>query len=185
VSATGRSDVRADRDLYLTPRWCTEVLLSRVRLTPVVVEPGCGQLAISRVLRDHGHHVTGLDTYPAASERGILTIERDWLKSDARTAPHDVVMNPPYRLAAEFIRKALEVSDGQVCALLRLNFLGSSRKRIDLVGPGSTLRRVIVVSKRPSFTGDGKTDACEYAWFVWSPDGSGTTIEVVPPEECR
>ena len=84
-------------------------------------------------------------------------------------------MNPPYRQAADFVRKALECSesDAKVCALLRLNFLGSSRKRIDLVGPGSCLKAVHVLSRRPSFTGDGKTDACEYAWFVWQKNYAG------------
>ena len=87
-------------------------------------------------------------------------------------------MNPPYRKAAEFIRQAIgeRSRGGKVAALLRLNFLGSSRKRIDLVGPGSCLRSVLVLSRRPSFTGDGRTDACEYAWFVWEVgyDGSAS-----------
>ena len=93
-------------------------------------------------------------------------------------------MNPPYKHAAEFIRAALHerVIGTKIAVLLRLNFLGSSRKRLDLVGPKAPLRSVIVMSKRPSFTGDGRTDACDYAWMVWEVGYTGdTTMRVLPP----
>ncbi len=37
-----------------------------------------------------------------------------------------------------------------------------------------TRTEVCVIPRRPSFTGDGKTDATEYAWFLWGTDRPGT-----------
>ena len=175
MSATGRGRERNPRDFYRTPAWCVEVLLEHEQLLPRVFDPSCGDGAILEVLQEAGHKVQGLDIDAASAMRasdalGAPVWVGDYL-SPGRTNPPfcDVVMNPPYRQAAEFIRKALERSGPRekVCALLRLNFLGSSRKRLDLVGAGSELRRVIVLSRRPSFTGDGRSDACEYAWFIF------------------
>lgn len=83
-----------------------------------------------------------------------------------------IVMNPPYSLALPFVAAALEVvrsQAGTVAALLRLGFL-ASRKRRDWWQ--SHPADVYVLSERPSFTGDGRTDATDYAWFVWR-EGAG------------
>jgi len=169
VSAAGRNPRGGQgRDFFETPAWCTEVLLSRVHLPHCVLDAGCGTLAIAKVLNNHGHAVNAYDTEPPPASPGICSRAGDFLVQDL-SDQSAVVMNPPYKMAAEFVRKALDAVEvgGVVCALLRLNFLGSSTKRIDLVGPDSALERVIVMARRPSFTGDGKTDATDYAWFVW------------------
>jgi hypothetical protein len=36
---------------------------------------------------------------------------------------------------------------------------------------------VLVLEKRPSFTGGG-TDGCEYAWFIWRKGRLGSTGKV-------
>lgn len=78
----------------------------------------------------------------------------------------DVIMtNPPFSLAQEFITKCLEdYKPRRTIMLLRLNFLASQkRKEFWQKYPPS---RIYVLSKRPSFTGNG-TDSQDYAWFVW------------------
>lgn len=192
MSATGRGRKRNPRDFYRTPAWCVEVLLEREDLLPQIYDPACGDGAILEVLQSHGHTVHGLDIHPpsalqASQSLGVPVWVGDYLDPDRVHPPHcDVVMNPPYKLAAEFVRAALERAQPRekICALLRLNFLGSSRKRIDLVGPGSCLRSVLVLSKRPSFTGDGRTDASDYAFFVWEAGHKGSAEVVVlnPPK---
>ena len=187
MSATNRGRERNPRDFYRTPAWCTEALLNYVELLPEVFDPCCGDGAILEVLKDEGHKVYGLELDAASAMEasqiiGAPVAVGDYLDEGRGHPPHcDVVMNPPYRQAADFIRTALDRSGPRqkVCALLRLNFLGSSRKRIDLVGVGSQLETVIVFSRRPSFTGDGKSDACEYAFFVFTKGYSGPTEVVV------
>ena len=175
MSATGRGRERNPRDFYRTPAWCVEALMEHEQLMPIVYDPACGDGAILQVLQGCFHTVHGLEIDARSALRASQSLDApigvgDYLDpSVAHPLRADVVMNPPYRMAAEFVRAALRRSEprAKVCALLRLNFLGSSRKRLDLVGPESELARVIVLPKRPSFTGDGKSDACEYAWFIW------------------
>lgn len=87
----------------------------------------------------------------------------------------DVILNPPYKDAETWVRKGIE--EAESCAvLLRLGFL-ASRKRRPLweKHPPS---RLVVLSKRPAFI-NGRTDACDYAWFIWerkSPVYTGVRI---------
>ena len=180
MSATGRGRERNARDFYRTPRWCVEALLECEPIAPPYFDPCCGDGAILEVLAEYGPSA-GLDIHePSAAlclSRGLGVGCGDYLAHDYSEIPRgSTVMNPPYRKAAEFIRQAISERSrgGKVAALLRLNFLGSSRKRIDLVGPGSCLRSVLVLSKRPSFTGDGRTDATEYCWMIWEVGYTGS-----------
>ena len=62
-----------------------------------------------------------------------------------------------------------------VAFLLRLGFLASvQRAEFWKQNPPT---RVIVLSKRPSFTGDGKTDRSEYAFFVWEKGAERKPVE--------
>lgn len=91
-----------------------------------------------------------------------------------------VVGNPPYKYAEEFVRAGLEAleSDGTMIYLLRLAFLeGQARAR----GLWKTHRpdKVYVLGRRPSFTGNGRTDATAYALYVWYAHlGAGSTTEL-------
>lgn len=75
-----------------------------------------------------------------------------------------VITNPPYSLAQEFVEKSLTEAP-VVVMLLRLGFLESlKRKEFWEKNP---LTSLIILSKRPSFTEDGKTDGSGYGWFLW------------------
>lgn len=75
-----------------------------------------------------------------------------------------VITNPPYSLAQEFVEKSLTEAP-VVVMLLRLGFLESlKRKEFWEKNP---LTSLIILSKRPSFTEDGKTDGSGYGWFIW------------------
>jgi hypothetical protein len=73
--------------------------------------------------------------------------------------------NPPYRLAAEFIQRSLEVAQ-TVCLLLRVNFLASARRNEFM---RSHVPDTYIIPNRPSFSGTG-TDSPEYAWLIWTQD---------------
>lgn len=187
MSATGRGSERRERDFYETPESAVAALLRHAEVgTGQIFEPGCGSGAIGEAIRRQTKRIgwwSGCDidqpSVDLCVESGLNAGCWDFLSRPAE--PGDIVMNPPYRQAAEFVRHAIATGDdsAKVCALLRLNFLGSSRTRLDLVGPKSRLAQVIVLARRPSFTGDGKTDACEYAWFVWTHDHTGPARVVV------
>lgn len=184
MSATNRSKARHPEDFYRTPSWAVHALLDSEPLHGPILEPACGDGAILDELRGAGlFPLVGVELNPdrwgavlatlcstrTTIHRGDFLCPDEILEQRLRGGGFaSVVANPPYGQAADFIRRALNVVQpgGRVCMLLRLNFLGSSRKRLDVVGPGSGLARVIVLAKRPSFTG-GRTDACEYAWMIW------------------
>lgn len=74
-------------------------------------------------------------------------------------------MNPPFSHALAFVEAAM-VRARTVAMLQRTNWIGPSRAEwLRLHMPD-----VYQLPKRPSFTGDGSTDAAEYSWFVW-PEG--------------
>ena len=91
---------------------------------------------------------------------------------------------PPYRLAQEFVDKALSLRRNKysiVAMLLRLNCLGSKKRaKWHRDNPAS----VYVTPKRPTFTGGG-TDATEYAWFVWQDSVGPQPIVILHTEAVK
>jgi len=92
----------------------------------------------------------------------------DFLTWDSDGGYDFVIGNPPYKFAEQFVRKGHDqLSDGgTMILLLRLAFLEGQAR---MAGIWSELPPycVYVLGARPSFTGNGKTDATAYAVFVW------------------
>jgi hypothetical protein len=94
-----------------------------------------------------------------------------FLREDGAGNGWDLVLgNPPYSLAEKFIRSGLydvDTPGGHILFLLRLGFLASQARGKGLWAqhPPTT---VYVCSRRPSFTGDARTDATEYGIYHWS-----------------
>lgn len=176
MSATGRSDVRHAADYYVTPAWVTRAILKELPRNGPVLDAGCGKGAIMRVLRDRYKkpgELHGMDVVApyarACAEEFENVIEGNFLEArqPAGTPWKVIVANPPYQMAGQFVAKALELvgKKGTVAMLLRLNWLaGQKRAQFHREHPAD----VYVLSKRPSFTGQG-TDATEYAFFLWGP----------------
>lgn len=174
MSATGRNIPGHERhpdDLYATPAWVTRAILPHVHLGPRVLDPCAGDGAILRVLQAAGlgmEHVAGLEfdgaRAKACREAGFSCIETDALRRPW-DRPSGVIMNPPFKLAMEFVEKALaEVRLGEVVVLLRLAFLESrARAAFHRKHPSD----VFVLAQRPSFA-HGKTDSAAYGWFRWN-----------------
>jgi hypothetical protein len=143
----------------MTPRW--------------ILDPGAGAGVWGEAARARWpiSHITGVELRrdvprPLVYDR----YERfDFVTEAAFYSGYDLVIgNPPYKHAEAFVRAALEATrtGGYVCFLLRLAFLESQERGKGLwkAHPPQT---VAVCSRRPSFSGDGKTDATAYAVFVW------------------
>lgn len=159
MSATGRMlTKRNEYDAYGTPTWCTEAIVKQVTwgASPFILEPCKGKGAILDVL-----HMNAL----MLTDWCEIQEGKDFLTEDFQpSCRYDFVLtNPPFSLAQEFIERSLEIANC-VIMLLRINFLASSRrKEFWKRNPPTAIH---VLTKRPSFTGNG-TDATDYAWFVW------------------
>lgn len=145
-------------DFYPTPAWCYESIDFDWSKFTTAYEPCEGDGRITKFLNQRGVLATGNDVQALG---GV-----DFLTDHKREAEL-ILTNPPFSLAEMFIRKALREAPA-VMMLLRLNFLGSqARHKFWCLNPPTGL---IVLSKRPSFTGFG-TDSTEYAWFIWDRTG--------------
>lgn len=165
---------RQAHDLYCTPPDAVDRLLRLERFAPDVLEPCCGTGCVSRVLAAHGYRVQSQDLY----DYGFGTPGVDFLKYD-RPFDGDVVTNPPYSLATEFILHALDLipPGNRVAMLLRLQFLESADRYRRLYERGC-LERVYVAATRLSCAKNGDFAAPEgkavcYAWFLFRRDWRG------------
>ena len=147
---------RRKSDLYETPYSMTEQLLERERFDGTILEPACGNGAMVRVLGK----ATSYDS------------ETDFLKETRQF--DNVITNPPYSLAFEFIQKAKEVAQKKIAFLLPLSYLhGQKRHETIWQDKDFPLSRIYVFTRYPMLGDplrkDGKyrTGMMVYAWYVW------------------
>jgi hypothetical protein len=181
VSATGRGADRRPDDFYSTPGWVTRAILPFLPLTGDVLDPCAGDGAILREISKHTR-ARNLDIEPRGIEldggrAAACEAEHACKHEDALYTgwgePSLIITNPPYSLALAFVVRALKVitpQGGTVAMLLRLAWLASlERAKFHERYPAD----VYVLPRRPSFTGDGKSDSTDYGWFVWGPGRGG------------
>lgn len=166
----------AEHDYYATEPRAVEMLLELEDFSSFIWEPACGEGHISKVLGKHGYRVMSTDLI----DRGFGTGCVDFLKCTSTPASdYDIITNPPYEHALEFVEKALElVAPGRKVAMfLKLTFLESVKRR-DLFK--NTPPMTVYVSsdrlkcgKNGDFT--GPRSAVAYCWFVWKKGHTGPT----------
>ena len=164
-------------DDFSTPNEVIDTCISRV-IRPsyrTVLEPAAGDGRICKKLKEKipssiVHGVEIQDRHKAVLEQICNTTTISDFLSDDSLGKYDlIVTNPPYCLAEEYVRKCLTHLEpyGQLVLLLRLGFLESQGRWHGLwSNVANRPTQLFVLSKRPSFTGQG-TDATAYAWFVW------------------
>lgn len=169
---------REQNDYYATEPKATQELLKVETFNKNIWECAVGEKHITNVLVDNGYNVRNSDLIRRCDDVEIL----DFLSADNNKKWHgDIITNPPYKLAIEFVYKALELlEDGKkVAMLLRLQFLeGKKRKQLFLEHPP---KYVYVFSGRVNCAKNGDfvkygTSALSYAWYVWEKGYKGETI---------
>lgn len=162
---------REKHDYYATEPKAVEELLKVEDFSPCVWECACGEGHISEVLIKHGYDVLSTDLI----DRGYINQHAtlDFLDCNATGRnEYDIITNPPYKHAAEFVSRALDISrDGtKIAMLLKIQFL-ESEKRGELFNEYPP-ERIWVARKRlkcavnGDFESIGSSAVC-YAWFVW------------------
>jgi hypothetical protein len=89
-------------------------------------------------------------------------VHREWTWPRADV----LIMNPPFTLTMDFVKAGLERADYVVC-LQRQGWFGTKYRASWLTW---TCPDMFQLPWRPSFRPDGKTDNCEYCWYVWPPN---------------
>ena len=169
----GISDERAKSDYYPTPPHATLELLKVEKFEGNILEPACGEGHISKVLIENGYDVISQDIEETGyGEGGIDFLFFNTMRYD------NIITNPPYKLAKEFVDVSLKVANKKVCMLLKINFLEGVLRRDFL--KNSPLKFVYVFSRRISLTRHGNPmenkGMITYAWFVWEIGYTGEPI---------
>lgn len=177
MSATNRGGVRSKNDYYKTPAGIVDLLLETYPLSGSLwLDPSAGSGTIGRQIKQFYpdikiKQIDISDKY-VDYEVGSVHVGNFLAYPNNELQVFDgFIMNPPFNLAEEYAVKCLEnrISDTvPVIMLQRLGFLESKTRH--LFWQRFPVDRLYILSKRPSFTGDGKTDNAGYAWFIW--DGS-------------
>ena len=116
---------RADMDYYATEPAATDWLCRIEHFDGPILEPSCGEGHISRQLIRAGYEVTSRDL----ADRGYGEVA-DFLAPENTRWEGDIVTNPPYAFAQEFVEKALAIipEGRKVAMFLKLTFLEGKRR---------------------------------------------------------
>lgn len=171
--------IREENDYYATDPIAMELLLEKEQFDHHVWECACGEGHLSKVLEAHGYDVTSTDLV----DRGFGVGGVDFLSSD-EVFNGDIVTNPPYKYAKEFVEHAIQCvpSGHRVAMFLKIQFLeGKSRRELfDRYPP-----KLIYVAtgrinccKNGDFSREQRSNnsAQAYAWFIWEKGYTGEPI---------
>ncbi|MFN3646274.1 MAG: hypothetical protein ACK4S2_07130 [Gemmobacter sp.] len=194
-----RSDPHDSLDDFPTPPWATRALCERLPIWnfpwrtahQVVREPAANRGHMVRPLSEYFGQVEAADVH----DYGAGFPVRDYLFG-ADPAPADwTITNPPFRLAEQFIERALRTSRVGVAVIVRSAFLegvGRHKRLFDLHPPVAILQfteRVVMHKGRLSPNG---STATAYCWIVWKtnqawlatgefPRPEATMFDWIPP----
>ena len=168
---------RVEDDFYATPEGAIKDILDREILNGSILEPACGEGHISKLLEEY---------YPTSEIISTDLIQRDdkfnigvqgnidFLTYDYNRKFDNVITNPPFNLAQEFIERALQLSNNKVIMFAKIQLLEGTKRRE--MFDNTPLKYVYVFSKRQNPLRNGSpTDEkgkpwastmC-FAWFVW------------------
>lgn len=163
-----KGDLRQKDDFYPTPEYVTRILMDRIPFDGTIWECACGDGAMSEVIKSYGHHVVSTDLVGRGYNDGTSGI--DFLFENTKMA--NIVTNPPFNLAYEFIEQGLRLSCRKLALLLPVRYL-TGKKRTDLYKK-TPPKYVIIIPNKVDFLGYGNP-AMEFAWFVWDKSMRGGT----------
>ena len=183
LGASNHSDCEREKnDYYATDYKTIKPLLDQLKknnetLSSNLWECACGELDLSIELENNGYNVYSSDIVKRKYECNIV----DFLKVNQTNIEKDIITNPPYKFAQNFVEKGLEIiADGcKVIMFLKLTFLeGQKRRKMFEKYPP---KYIYVFSSRQkcAMNGDFKnteSSAACYCWMVWEKNFKGKPL---------
>lgn len=172
-------DERQSDDYYATDPKAIELLLDMEKFSDQIWECACGEGHISKVLESRGYRVYSSDLIYRGYGAGGIDFFDTTEKFDG-----DIITNPPYRFAQQFVEHALDIvtDKHKVVMFLKLQFLeGKSRRKLFEENPPKYIyvsSSRLMCAKNGDFAGLTKMggSAVAYAWFVWEKGYKGDPI---------
>lgn len=173
---------RQNEDYYATDPHAAELLLEIEDLDKNIPiwECSSGENHLANVFKEHGYVVRTSDIVKRTETTEIL----DFLSDDVYDWDGNIITNPPYKLASQFVEKAMDIiHKGNKCIMfLKLQFMeGKQRRKLFEKYPPKT---IWVSSSRIMCAKNGKFDemiagggsAVAYAFYVWEKGYKGDTV---------
>ncbi len=159
---------RQEDDYYATEPRAVKLLLSKEQFQNNIWECACGGGHMSDVLEKAGYAVFSSDI----ADRGYKETEIIDFLEFKEVNSMDIITNPPYKYAKEFVKHALDISVAgtKIAMFLKLTFLESkSRKELFEKYP---FKKLYVSSSRLQCAKNGDFEkysgtAVAYGWYVW------------------
>ena len=150
--------------------------------SPYIWECACGEGHLSKVLSERGYKVKSSDIidrgYMGTQIVDFLSVTKADIDKDYT---RDIITNPPYKYAKEFVNHALDISmdSTKVAMFLKLTFLeGKARRELFEKYPPKIIyvfSSRVKCAKNGDFSSAGSS-AVAYAWFIWEKGFKGDPI---------
>lgn len=162
---------RNENDFYPTPPYVTEALLKVEAFEGLTLEPACGDGAISKVLLDNLINVVSSDLF----NYGFGETGKNFLNVNTKVS--NIITNPPFKIALEFIEHAKKITENKIAFLLKTNFLETSKRYPMFQDKVFPFARLYQFSKRISFGQYAGTHTqggmLSFSWFIWDRSHKG------------
>ena len=180
LGASNHTDKEREvNDYYATESKAIDVLLDKAVLSHNLWECACGAGDLSKRLQEKGYDVKSTDLiYRGYGVGGV-----DFLQSTEQF-DGDIITNPPYKYAKEFVEHALSLipNGRRVFMFLKLQFLeGKGRRTLFDTGQLKTLyvsSSRILCAKNGDFEGmrKGGGSAVAYGWYEFEKGYRGKPV---------
>lgn len=167
-------------DYYATEPKALELLLEREKFKNNIWECACGGGHLSQVLENRGYNVVSSDV----KNRGYKNTKIIDFLEYKKINNFDIITNPPYKYAKEFVEHAINISTNgtKIAMFLKLTFL-ESKKRLEFFKK-YPFKILYVSSSRLQCAKDGDFEkyskgggtAVAYGWYIWVKGFNGNPI---------
>lgn len=168
-------ETRESYDYYATDPMAINYLLKYETFDKNIWECACGQGNLSKRLEEYGYNVKSTDLiYRGFGEKESVNFLMQTEKFNG-----DIITNPPYKLAMDFVLKALELSKRKVAMFLKIQFLETQKRWHNLLKFNPPSKVYVFVKRIKCYKNNEPTSylgAICYCWFVWDKEYDGEPI---------
>jgi len=180
ITGSGNKECRNKNDFYATPPNATISFLDTFhkkvgRFSESILEPSCGDGAISNILRNYNYNVHSTDLVDRGFCSESCGKDYDFLSQNyTNKIPiknFDIITNPPFNILTDYIIKATQIAHKRVAIFARLQILeGVARYEKLYSNSDFPLAYVFQFVRRIACNGNG---LIAFAWFVFEKEYKG------------
>ena len=159
---------RKPNDAYPTPEHCIHSLLAQEAFHGLTLEPACGDGRIVRLLMAAGSEAIGSDL-----AEGVDFLTQNF--GDRKI--NNIVTNPPFGQATEFIERALQIATEKVALLMPLDKLSGIERQELFCNKDFPLKAVYRFPDSVQFDPNEKGNGfMRVGWYVWERGYQGEPV---------